>query len=840
MSQGSRIGKTYASGSLLKYIPDNQILVEAAMRRGQSMTALIEPQTPSMQRIELATWKNAMLAALNVDYPNRNPMHTVYDNIQIDNTLTSLIETRILKAQQAKFMIVDKAGKPDAEAMMLFEKEWFQKFIEGALTSIFEGPVLLEIFDFNPETGELADCTRVNKFHVKPEKGLVTKEPNDDKGWDYTQNPYYIIVGDVKKLGLLYKVAPHILAKKFALGTWAEFNEKIGIPFRTVHTNTTDKKRHEQLAIIMDKMGSAGWAVLNENEKVELLSAFGTDPTKCFENLIAKLDSEAAMLINGQSSTSNSQDNKGTYGSMKILQDISEDRHESDLVLLKYLINGVLIPRLMQLSPAYSRLKDRYFAWDKSEDLTASETVDYVTKLADYYDIDPEWITKKTGVPILGVKKQPTSAPAVDPKKKNLTAKVNALYGDKCCSHSAPVAVNSNGFEADVLRVAKLIFEGKQNGVVDIPLLKKTAAELRSALISGYKTDDTEKNIELNKQLERNVYVFSGFKTYQQLRDITDKLKDENGNLRSFSEFKKEVLAVNQNYNVRYLSAEYEHAVVSAQMASKWLDIQANKKILPYLEFDATLDNRTTSVCRNLDGTRLPVDDPFWNNYYLPLHWGERSEIRQVASGTVSDKSKIDAPELQPMFKGNVGKDGVMFPDTHPYYEASRADKKQILEAVNKVFPDPNDFKKVYTGKNGGSVSVHSLHHKDELKSNTAVAKILADNTHQVQLLSYAEGRKNPDASIDGKVADFKAIEEKTKSAIQNNIKHTAAQKAQIAVISLLKGVDDKDIVSALYAALFDSKRNKTITEVWFITSAKKLIKINRSDIVSGTIKKVL
>lgn len=838
MSTGSKIGKTYPSDHFIKSIPDSQILVEAAMRRGQSMTALIEPQSPSLQRVELATWKNALMAAQNVDYPNRNPLHVVYDNIMIDNTLTSIIDSRILKAQQAKFMLVDKAGKPDTEAMKLFEKEWFQKFIELALTSNFEGPVLIEIFDFNPDNGELAACTRVNKYHVKPEKGLVTKEPNDEKGWDYTTNPYYIAVGDVKKLGILYKVAPHILAKKFAIGTWAEFNEKIGIPFRTVHTNTTDKTRHQQLAVIMDKMGSAGWAVLNEGEKVELLSITGTDPTKCFENLIAKLDSEAAMLINGQSSTSNSQNNKGTYGSMKILQDISEDRHEADLVFLKYLINGVLMPRLIQLSPAYKSFANLYFEWDKSEDLKASETVDYVTKLAAYYEIDTDWITKKTGVPIKGAKQLNPSVPPTDPKKKNLIAKINAFYGDKCCSHHQPVAANKNGFEPDVLRIAKLIFEGKQKGVVDMALLKKTATELRNALTTGYTTNKDDKNIELNNQLERNVYVFSGFKTYQQLRDITDKLRDDNGNVRNFSDFKNEVIKINESYNVRYLAAEYDHALVSAQMASQWLDIQANKDVLPLLEFDATLDNRTTSVCRGLDGTRLPADDPFWNTYYLPLHWGERSVIRQVAGGTISDKSKIDAPTLQPMFKGNVGKDGVIFPDTHPYFEASKADKAKIMDAVNKVYPDPNDFKKVYTSKSNNVVTLHSTHKADEIKYNKSVAKILADNKHDVSLLSYAEGRKNPDAEIDGIVSDFKNTAVGTKSAIQGAIKHAGKQLVNIVVITVPKDIHNHNIVSALYASLSDESWNKTITEAWII-KGKELVKVKRTDIIAKKLKKV-
>jgi hypothetical protein len=845
MSTGSRIGKTYPTNDFIKSIPDSQLLVEAAIRRGQNLTHLIEPISPNLQKTDLYKWKNALMTAQNVDYPNRIPMYEIYDNIRIDNTLTSIIDTRILKAKQAKFKLVDKDGKPDVEAKKLFEKEWFQNFIEYSLMAKFQGFNLIETFDFDPITGELLKATEVNKYHVKPEKGIVTKFQFDTEGLSYLDNPFYIPVGNTKDLGLLYKAAIHVMAKKFALGAWAEFNEKVGIPFRTVHTNTTDKTRQQQLATIMDKMGSAGWAVLTEGEKVELMGMAGNDPTGCFEKLIAKLDSEIAMLFNGQSSTSNSQNNKGTYGSMQILQDISDDRHESDLVSTKYLINGVLIPNLMILSPAYSKLKDRYFEWDKSEDLTVAETVDYVVALSAVYEIDPEFVTQKTGIPILGMKQIiPPNIPPAKPtaiKKKSLTANIEAFYSDKCCTHSSsPSAVSPNGYEADVLRVAKLLFDGKQKGVVDYGLLKKTASELKDALLTGYTTSTDNKNVEMLKALEQNIFVFSGFKTYQQLKDIGSKLKDENGNIRSFNDFKTEVLKVNQSYNVRYLATEYDNTMVSAQMASQWLDIQANKHILPFLKFDATLDNRTTNTCRSLDGTTLPVDHPFWDTYYLPLHWHERSIIQQVANGSTTDLSTIVTPDLQPMFQGNVGKQGVIFPKSHPYYETSVSASKQIMDAVNKLYPDPTDYKSIYKSKSGGEVLVHSIHNEKELKSNTTVAKIIADNNYTVKLLDYIEGRKNPDASINDILSDFKNIETPTRNAVQGCIKSAAHQKVAIAIISIPKILTNESIVHALYAALYDETRNKSITDVWFITTKKKLIKIKRIDIVNGLVKNVL
>ena len=850
MKRNSKTITPKAKSINLKSVPDNEILVEAAMRRGVPLSALIKPTSPSPMKVELRNWKDAEMAARNVDNPNRNPMYVVYDNIQIDGSLSANIETRILKVQQSKFNLVDKNKKINEDAKALFERQWFLDFINYSMLSRFESHSLLEIFEFR-EDGELAKCDRVNKYHVNPVKGFVTVEPGDDNGVDYlsgNQSLYYIPVGNPDNLGLLFKAAPYILAKKYAIGHWGEFNEKMGIPFRTVRSNSTDLKRQQQLAVIMENMGSAGWAVLNEDEKVELMSIAGTDPTRCFEALINLLDQQVAMLILGQSSTTNSQNNKGTYGSMKILQEISKDRHQADLTFLKYLINDILIPRLIQLSPVYSVLKDLKLEWDLSEDLSVAEVVDYVVKLETSFDIDPDFVTAKTGIPILGRKASAGSTPPdATAKKKSIDLRIKSLYGVKCCNAEAlnsPSAASTPSFLKTVLKVAKALHEGRQKGIIDKDMLKQTAEHLQKAIMSGFGTSLEDENIDpTNKEmlisLQKNVFVFSGFKTYQQLRAISDKLIGDDGKARSWSSFKKEVIKLDGEYNVQYLKAEYDLAMVSAQSCSQWIDIQKTKDTLPFLQFDATQDNRTTEICKGLDGIILPVDDPFWDSHFLPLHWGERSVIRQLASGKTSDMSKITLPDLKPMFQNNVGKTGVAFPESHPYFKASSSDAKKVREIVNKVYPDPEDYKKVYTGKKGGFVSVHSSHNAKEVKNNIAVGKFLADKGNEIMLLDYVEGRKNPDALINNKVADFKSIETPTKSALQNCIKSAAAQKVAIAVVSIPKDLSNDNIVHALYASLFDIKRNKTINEVWFL-KGKKLFITKRVDVISKKLKKVL
>src|SRR5690606_28446829 len=111
-----------------------------------------------------------------------------------------------------------------------------------------------------------------------------------------------------------------------------------------------------------------------------------------------------------------------------------------------------------------------------------------------------------------------------------------------------------------------------------------------------------------------NTWQFSAAKTYTQLRDMGAALVGPEGNIRPWNDFKREVAGI-ASKQLGWLKTEYDSAIAGAQMASKWRQIQEQKDILPYLQFDAIIDGHTSDICTNLDGVILPVDDPFWQTY---------------------------------------------------------------------------------------------------------------------------------------------------------------------------------------------------------------------------------
>lgn len=195
---------------------------------------------------------------------------------------------------------------------------------------------------------------------------------------------------------------------------------------------------------------------------------------------------------------------------------------------------------------------------------------------------------------------------------------------------------------------------------------------LEEAIFKGYDKKPTEidydtPDFEMMSSLRSDVWQFSGAKNYQEMKAMSEALEGPDGKLRSFLEFKRVVKSIIGDH-MQWLKTEYQTAISSSQMAAQWMRIQRDKDILPLLEFDAVMDNRTTELCKSLNRVIRPVDDPFWDAYYPPNHFNCRSGVRQIRDGEITKDENIDYPDLPKMFLTNVGKTGLAFPSGSAYY----------------------------------------------------------------------------------------------------------------------------------------------------------------------------
>jgi len=220
------------------------------------------------------------------------------------------------------------------------------------------------------------------------------------------------------------------------------------------------------------------------------------------------------------------------------------------------------------------------------------------------------------------------------------------------------------------------------DGTIDEELAAYFAAHLNEAVTLGWNATDPT----LRGYLTANVQRFSGFKTYAVQQEMTRKLYDDEGVIRPFADFRTDALAVHQVYNVDYLRTEYNQAVASAQMASKWTSFSEGG----LLRYDTAGDDRVRHDHAVYDGIVRPKNDPFWDEHMPPCDWACRCSVTEVDDDTAvtPDAKLLGLPSVPDEFKANVGRTGEIFGPEHPYFDVPQRVAKK-LNTRKKVTATP-------------------------------------------------------------------------------------------------------------------------------------------------------
>ena len=229
-------------------------------------------------------------------------------------------------------------------------------------------------------------------------------------------------------------------------------------------------------------------------------------------------------------------------------------------------------------------------------------------------------------------------------------------------------------------------------------LIGETNRVLMEGVSKGVSSVTEEPDPAFSSALAQNTFIFSGFKTHQELQEVNSLLHDKDGNLRPFDEFKRDVDKLGKQYNQNYLQAEYNHAVQSAQMAAKWQEFQKHKDFVN-LQYRTANDERVRAEHAALHGTTLPVDDKFWTKYLPPLGWNCRCTVVEVLKDSYPESNSDEATRAadsatslpsQKIFRFNPGKELKVFPPKHPYLPKGCGNCKRGVGAKNLAWSPDN------------------------------------------------------------------------------------------------------------------------------------------------------
>jgi SPP1 gp7 family putative phage head morphogenesis protein len=242
-----------------------------------------------------------------------------------------------------------------------------------------------------------------------------------------------------------------------------------------------------------------------------------------------------------------------------------------------------------------------------------------------------------------------------------------------------------------------------ENGSVHLPTYFKTASSLADAITkgigSGYDFDDPANT--LASSLRSNLFQFSGAKNLFEQKMMASLITDENGDKIPFKDFLNKVKAINEDYNKRFLQAEYDNAVAGATMALKWKNFESINSA--WLKYSTAGDDRVRDAHRLLDGMILPIDSPVWNRIYPPNDWGCRCNVvpAEMPKNPISESEagKLGKQAVtKPIFETNVGKTELIYTDGHPYFKSIKgtheldAEKNYGMQSISSIMKKSEDF----------------------------------------------------------------------------------------------------------------------------------------------------
>lgn len=354
-------------------------------------------------------------------------------------------------------------------------------------------------------------------------------------------------------------------------------------------------------------------------------------------------------------------------------------------------------------------------------------------------------------------------------------------------------------------------------------------------------------------QLRENVAVFNVFKMHESQQEVAKALFDDQGALRKWGAFKTEALKISEQYNKRYLKAEYQAAKSISRSASQWQKYDSEKEQLPYLTFKTVGDGRVRDSHELLDGVTYPIDDAFWNTYFPPIGWNCRCRV--IQSSKAGKKAK-DMPDVHKVFQNNPGKSGEIFTKDHPYFKNKTAVNNQLdsfLEKVGvprsaQILQNIKGFNKLnrqqYSdiGTNSQTGGWHAIRNEADprdLRLNARYAKdMTAMKPDNIIIRKHINtpGVKNPEALINGRIADFKTPDPKQYKTVAGPIKNLALngvkQGCKHVVIHLERKYSQQQILKGIKDAFYYANREGIKMEVLDIKFRNEsLVRIRPEDL---------
>ncbi|HAX15726.1 MAG: hypothetical protein CMF34_01895 [Leeuwenhoekiella sp.] len=315
--------------------------LELAGKSQKVMLDLVRQQH-SVYRQEISDYQMARLERLNTQAPATYLLQTLYKDVILDAHLTAVMENRILRIVNKRFVIKDEKGVADHERSEFLNRRWFTDTVRYVMESIFyEYSLIHWIKDVD---GKILKARKIPREHVNPDRGIVVKSVYDQTGLPYEEFPFDLQLAKLYDgYGLLEKAAPLTILKRHSWASWDEFEQIFGMPIRIAKLGTMNDEVKNEVASWLKTMGTASYGVFPQFADIEIKEANNRDAFNVFMKKIETVDSQLSILVNGQTMTT--QDGS-SRSQAEVHENTQDELTEADLRNVVHWLNDNLVPVL--------------------------------------------------------------------------------------------------------------------------------------------------------------------------------------------------------------------------------------------------------------------------------------------------------------------------------------------------------------------------------------------------------------------------------------------------------------------------------------------------------------
>lgn len=320
---------------------------------------------PNRNSKDILSLKDAVIFGESIYYPNRVHLYDLYhDILSMDGYLTGIIQKRINNVLNKQLKFISNSGKVNDDLTKFISSQNGRTIITKILESIIWGVSGMEFI-----VGNKVDFVEIPRKHIKPEKGIITKQQygsNAEGNFIIDDLPFVWVIGGKTDLGLLLACSMYAIYKRGTFGDYAQYVEIFGQPVRIIKYDAYDTKTRQELKQLLDSSGSSLAMMLPKQAEFEMMDGKTSNGDgKLQLGLIDACNEEMAICILGNTETTSSSKSSG-YAQAK------EHSHQQNEILksdMEFVQNMLNCEHFLTILKSYGYDIDGEFCFDKELNL---------------------------------------------------------------------------------------------------------------------------------------------------------------------------------------------------------------------------------------------------------------------------------------------------------------------------------------------------------------------------------------------------------------------------------------------------------------------------------------